>query len=101
MKEIKNLVRRTRHFTHKDLKRVSQLYEQNYKAFDKGLLPKHIYIRRESRLNTLCIRIQKKLGVHVPDPCIYRYSCYCRDCERESCRLHPKKFGDVRLTNLP
>lgn len=44
-------------------------------------------MKEEKRLNRENIRLQKQMGVHMPDPCDYRLSCRLSCNYNSNCKL--------------
>ena len=69
-------------WTKKDLKRCHELYERNWVKLVKYLNTpkgKH-YIKRENRLEALCVEIQEYLKIRVQNPCPLKSYRRCYDC---------------------
>jgi len=64
------------------LKKVGEKYQANMKNLiaSKGALK---YVRIERALNAEDIRLRRKLGILVPDPCPIGHSKSCNDCTGE------------------
>ena len=66
-----------------DLKRVSRLYERNFKKIMKSVgTEKHrIYTKREEKLDKIDTNLRKELGMYISNPCpLTSTSIYCNAC---------------------